>query len=165
MPRRSELLVRPLTPADQRWVRTTLVRDWSSTTVARRGELVDAADLPGYVAERGGRRAGLALVGVRGDELEVVVISASRRRSGIGRALLEQCFAEARERGCRRVWLITTNDNVGALAFYQRCGMDLRALHRNAVQAARLLKPTIPLRGVAGVPIDHELELELVLRD
>jgi ribosomal protein S18 acetylase RimI-like enzyme len=160
----SALLVRPLTAADRRWVRTSLVRDWSSTTVARRGELVDAAGLPGYVAELGGRRAGLALVDVRGEELEVVAISATRRRSGVGRALLERCLAEARERRCRRLWLVTTNDNVGALAFYQRCGLDLRALHRNAVQAARVLKPSIPLRGVAGVPVDHELELELVLR-
>jgi ribosomal protein S18 acetylase RimI-like enzyme len=159
------LVIRPLVAADRGWLRRSLVREWSSTTVARRGELVEAADLPGYVAELGGRRAGSALVDVRGDELEVVAISATRRRQGVGRALLEQCLAEARHRGCRRVWLVTTNDNVGAFAFYQRSGMDLRAVHRNAVHAARVLKPSIPLRGVAGVPIDHELELELVLRD
>ncbi len=158
-----ELVTRPVTPADRGWVRASLVRDWASTAVARRGELVEASGLPGYVAELGGRRAGIALVDIRGGELEVVVLSTTRPRRGVGRALLEQCVAEARERGCRRVWLITTNDNVGALTFYQRVGMDLCALHRNAVRDARALKPSIPLRGDAGVPIRHELELELVL--
>ncbi len=43
---------------------------------------------------------------------------------------MECCFAEARATGCRRVWLVTTNNNIAAIAFYQRVGMDLRALHR-----------------------------------
>ena len=66
-------------------------------------------------------------------------------------------------RGCRRVWLVTTNDNLGAIAFYQHLGMDLRALHRHAVRSSRQVKPTTPLRDGAGVPIGHEPEFEIIL--
>ena len=78
---------------------------------------------------------------------------------------MERCFAEARAVGCRRVWLVTTNNNIAAIAFYQRLGMDLWALHRHALRVSRELKPTIPERDAAGVRIDHELEFELLLED
>ncbi len=139
------------------------MRNWSSTTVAPRGELLDALELTGYVALLGGRRTGLALVHVRDADLEVVAISTSTPRRGIGRALIKECVTRARERGCRRVWLVTTNNNTGAIAFYQHIGMDLCAYYRHGVQASRLLKPSIPLRNSTGAPIDHELESELVL--
>ena len=80
-----DVWARALTSRDRRWVRTTLVRNWTSTTVARRGELIDATRLRGFVALVGGNRAGLALVDVRGEDYEVVAISTSRPRRGIGR--------------------------------------------------------------------------------
>jgi ribosomal protein S18 acetylase RimI-like enzyme len=140
-----------------------MVRNWSSTAVARRGELIEARDLAGYAALLGGRRTGLVLVDLRDGDLEVVAISTTRRRQGVGHALIKQCVEQARECECRRVWLITTNNNTTAIAFYQRVGMDLCVYYRHGVQASRRLKPAIPLRDSSGVPIDHELEFELLL--
>jgi len=146
-------------------VAETLVREWTSTSVARLGELMEAAELPGHLATVAGRRVGLVLVDVRHREYEVVAISTSEPRRGVGRALMECCFAEARAAGCRRVWLVTTNNNITAIAFYQRLGMDLRALHRHALRVSRELKATIPERDADGVRIDHELEFEVLLED
>jgi ribosomal protein S18 acetylase RimI-like enzyme len=71
---------------------------------------------------------------------------------------------EAARRAARRIWLITTNDNIRALSFYQRWGMDLRQFLRNGVDVSRLVKPSIPSVGSNGIPLRHELELELLLR-
>lgn len=98
-----------------------------------------------------------------GTAYEVVAIGTTEPRRGIGRALMGRCVAEARARGCRRVWLVTTNNNLAAIGFYQRLGMDLCALHRHAVHVSRKLKPTIPVRDATRVRIDHELEFELLL--
>jgi ribosomal protein S18 acetylase RimI-like enzyme len=155
---------RALTSSDRRWVRTILVRNWTSTTVARRGELIDAMRLRGFVAVVGGQRAGVALVDVRDGDFEVVAISTSRPRRGIGSALMQQCVDDARALGCTRVWLVTTNNNVGAIAFYEQLGMTLCAVRRGAVSEARALKSSIPLLDSHGVPIDDELEFELTLR-
>jgi ribosomal protein S18 acetylase RimI-like enzyme len=57
------------------------------------------------------------------------------------------------------------NDNLHALRFYQKRGFVLVALHRNALEASRKLKPEIPLVGIDGIPIRDEIELELVLDD
>jgi GNAT superfamily N-acetyltransferase len=50
------------------------------------------------------------------DQLEVVVVIARRRRQGVGRRLLAAAKAVARVQACRRLWLITTNDNRSARA-------------------------------------------------
>ncbi|MNV93512.1 hypothetical protein D3C71_1882140 [compost metagenome] len=61
------------------------------------------------------------------------------------------------------MWLITSNDNTRAIRFYQKRGLDLKAVHRDAITEARKLKPSIPLIGMDGIPIRHELEFELTL--
>jgi ribosomal protein S18 acetylase RimI-like enzyme len=160
-----DVLVRPRGADDDDWVVATMTEEWGSTDVARLGELVDTTDLPGYVAELAGRPVGLALTARRDDEYEVVSLSVSATRRGIGGQLLQRCVDEAVVLGCRRIWLITTNDNTGALAFYQRLGLDICRLHRHGVTRARALKPSIPEQDAHGVRIDHEIELELLLRD
>jgi hypothetical protein len=45
---------------------------------------------------------------------------------------------------CDRLRLVTTNDNIRALRFYQRRGWRMAALHLDAVDAARKIKPEIP---------------------
>ena len=46
---------------------------------------------------------------------------------------------QARDRGCRRIWLVTTNEDSGAQAFYGACGWEQVATHRGAVTLARRL--------------------------
>lgn len=155
--------VRALQPQDRAWVDRTQTAVWGSVLLARKGELLDSSTLPGFVAVSEGERVGLALFCARGEEYEVVSVSAAISGIGVGRALMHRCFEDARARGCRRVWLTTTNDNVRAISFYQRLGMDLCAFYRDGVAADRTLKPSIPLRDEFGVGIDHELEFELLL--
>jgi RimJ/RimL family protein N-acetyltransferase len=70
---------------------------------------------------------------------------------------------EARNQNCRRVFLITTNDNLKALGFYQKRGFELVAVHRGAVNVSRKIKPGIPLVGCNEIPLRDEIELEMVL--
>ncbi len=143
-----------------------VLRDhWGSTLVARLGEVIDAAAVPGYVAVVDGERAGHIGLVVRDDECEVVSLTAVVRRRGVGRALLNRAADHARAAGCRRLWLVTTNDNTGAFAFYQHQGLDLAALHRDDVTRSRALKPEIPLTGDGGLPLRHALEFQLLLPD
>jgi ribosomal protein S18 acetylase RimI-like enzyme len=159
----TDVTVRAADERDAAWIADGIATAWASTQVARFGEVVEATTLPALVAELGGERAGHLTYAVRGDECEVVTLLATVTGRGVGRALMTACAQRAAEQGCRRLWLITTNDNVAAFAFYQRIGMDLRALHRDDVTRARELKPAIPLLGIAGVPIRHALEFELGL--
>ena len=68
-----------------------------------------------------------------------------------------------RAAGLRRVWLVTTNDNLDALRFYQRRGLRIAAVHPGAVDRSRAVKPTIPLVDAYGIPLRDELIMELRL--
>jgi hypothetical protein len=66
----------------------------------------------------------------------------------------------ARDARCRRVWLVTTNDNVPAQAWYERRSFRRVAVHEGAVSVSRKLKPSIPLIAHGGVPVTDEIEYE-----
>jgi GNAT superfamily N-acetyltransferase len=119
--------------------------------------------LPGFVAELDGATAGLLTYDIAGDSCEVVTIDAVETRRGVGSALLRAAGKAARSAGCRRLWLITTNDNVAALRFYLRNGMRLVAVHLDALERSRELKPSIPTHADDGTPLRDEWELELSL--
>ena len=156
------MTVRPFREGDREWVRETLRELWGETVVSR-GAVHDPTALPGFVAEEGGERVGLLTYRVDGADCEVVTIDAFPEGVGAGTALLDAAARAARDAGCGRVWLITTNDNLRALRFYQRRGFRLVAVHPDALERSRELKPSIPEIGLDGIPLRDELELELTL--
>ena len=103
--------------------------------------------------------AGVVTYLIEADACEVVSIDAVVQGEGVGTALLEAACEAAAAAGCRRVRLITTNDNVDALRFYQRRGFALSELRPGAVDESRRMKPQIPLVGAHGIPIRDELVL------
>lgn len=133
---------------------------WGGEVVVTRGRVLRPSELPGFLAETRGGPAGLVTYEVRGGECEVVTLDSLEEKRGIGTALMEAVEREARAAGCRRLWLITTNDNTRALRFYQKLGFAMAALHRGAIAGSRKLKPSIALIGEDGIPIRDEIELE-----
>jgi DNA-3-methyladenine glycosylase I len=155
--------IRTLSPADRDWVARHVAEQWGAETVVAHGALYHPADLPGFVAELAGEVTGLVTFHLAGDACEIVTLDSLSEGQGIGTALIEAVKAAAGAAGCRRLWLITTNDNLHALDFYQKRGFRLVAVHPGAVDAARRLKPEIPLIGNDSIPIQDEIELEIVL--
>ncbi|MEU7895061.1 GNAT family N-acetyltransferase [Nonomuraea sp. NPDC049152] len=157
------LIVRPLNADDIAWVRELFTDRWGGVVSVSRGVAHDTTALPGFVAHLDGERAGVATYRIEGRECELVTLDSVREGAGAGTALVDAVAAAAHVAGAVRLWLITTNDNLRALRFYQKYGFDLVALHRDAVARSRTLKPSIPEAGLDGIPIRHELELELLL--
>lgn len=156
--------VRPIERGDRPWVVRRLEEAFGGVTVARKGVLIDASVLPGFVATDGsGRPVGLLTYDVAHDECEVVAIVSTAGGRGIGRTLMDAAHDHAGSSGCRRLWLITTNDNARAFRFYQMWGMDLCAFHRHGARRSREAKPSLLTRGTDGIPLDHDLEFELLM--
>jgi ribosomal protein S18 acetylase RimI-like enzyme len=152
--------IRPVAASDRDWVREVTIAEWGSEIVVVHGDVLRPGELPGFVAWIDGERAGLLTYEVRDGALEIVTLNSWREGSGVGTALCAAAEAEARRAGCRRLWLITTNDNLEALGFDQRRGFALVAVHREAVTRSRRIKPEIPRIGARGIPIRDEIELE-----
>ncbi|GIP38703.1 hypothetical protein J31TS4_19830 [Paenibacillus sp. J31TS4] len=117
-------------------------------------------ELDGFaILEDDGAIAGLLIYVWDGADCEVISLDSLKEKKGIGTHLLQAAEERARQAGCRRMKLITTNDNLHALGFYQKRGYQLAALYVNAVTRARERKPSIPLVADNGIPIRDEFLL------
>ena len=159
------IFIHSLTTADREWVSQFMLEHWGSNKVVSRGVVYYPQDLPGFVALYESEKVGLVTYNNTGANCEIVTINSIHPSSGVGTALIESVRDTATKLGCKRLWLITTNDNLNALRFYQKRGFVLVALHRNALELSRILKPEISLIGKDGIPLRDEIELELILDD
>jgi ribosomal protein S18 acetylase RimI-like enzyme len=150
------ILVRRLRDEDRGWVRGEAVALWGARVVVAHGVVYEPASLEGFVAQDGGRPVGLLTYRVENDACEIVTIDAFEPGRGIGTALLDA----VRSLDHRRLWLVTTNDNLRAQRFYERAGFRLVEVREGEIERSRRLKPEIPLLGEGGVPIRDELEYE-----
>jgi N-acetylglutamate synthase-like GNAT family acetyltransferase len=158
-----DVTVRSAQEADRDAVLRALSAAWGGTVVVGHGVRYDAGTLPALIAERDGELVGVLTYVIEDDAMEVVTIDSTAPQSGAGSALLEAAARTARAAGVGRLWLVTTNDNLDALRFYQRRGLRLAGLASDAVAASRVLKPSIPEIGAYGIPIRDELTLEMRL--
>ena len=158
-----QYLVHQIAPSDRTWIENLLREHWGSTKVVSRGRLYHADQLPGLIATDQSEKVGLLTYSINGAECEILTLNSVRECRGVGSALLKAVESVARQAGCTRLRVITTNDNLKAVRFYQKRGFTLLALHRGAVERSRKLKPEIPMAGDDGIPIRDEIELELLL--
>lgn len=155
------LEVRPAVDQDRPAIEAFL-DEWGMRPVARLGEAYDPGGDQAIVAVADdGAFVGVLTYRPGEDGWELGTLYVKGQRAGTGTRLLEAFLAAARRGGARRVWVVTTNDNVDALRFYQRRGFRLADLRPGAVdEARRTLKPSIPEVGDHGIPLRDELVLE-----
>ncbi len=154
--------LRPIAASDLPWLRQFIVEHWGAELMIVHGEQLYPAEHAGFVAESGVEVVGVVTYVLRGDECEILSLNSLAEGQGIGAALVESVRKVALANGACRLWLITTNDNLNALRFYQKCGFELVKICRHAVDQARKIKPSIPLLGDFGIPIRDEIELEML---
>jgi GNAT superfamily N-acetyltransferase len=155
--------VRPIAAGDRAWVDAFVCDAWGGPTIVSRDHEHLVSGLDGFVAEQHGEAAGLVTVFAERDACEVVTLNSIVQSRGVGQALMAAAAEYARGRGCRTLWLCTTNDNTRALRFYQMLGMRIVAWRGGEIDEQRRTKPSIPLRGNDGIPIRDEIELAIDL--
>jgi GNAT superfamily N-acetyltransferase len=135
---------------------------WGASYMVSRGVRRELAGLPGFAVWENGDPVGLLTyaTGPGPHEREIVSLDSVSEGRGIGSALVRRMQDETVAVGARRLWLVTSNDNLQAVGFYQRRGFRLVHVHLDAVTVARQEKPSIPLQDGTGIPIRDEWELE-----
>ncbi|MBA7537381.1 hypothetical protein ES705_29648 [subsurface metagenome] len=158
-----EFHVKKKTSEDIKWIAPYLKENWGSDKIVTRNRIHNALELPGFIAEQKNKPVGITLYNIEDNQCEVVLLESFIEKKGIGSILMGHLKEIAVFKGCKRIWLITTNDNLAAIRFYQLRGYSLVAIYRNALEQSRKLKPEIPFIGINGIPLRDEIELELLL--
>lgn len=144
-------------------VNRILMEEWHCPPSISKGKVIDTSVLPGLLYVEEDEIKGVITYHFDNEECEIVTLNSFEENKGIGYALINGVINIAKNSNCKRLWLITTNDDINAIRFYQRKGFDLKAAHINAIEVSRRLKPSIPLLGMDNIPIRHELEFEILL--
>ena len=135
---------------------------WGDEEMIVHGDVFRPEQLGGFATEDW---SGVITYFIQNDACEIISLNSLKENRGVGTALIDETINEARRQNCRRLFLVTTNDNLHALGFYQRRGFELAALRRGAVDAARQIKPGIPPIGMNDIPLRDEIELEISLQE
>jgi ribosomal protein S18 acetylase RimI-like enzyme len=157
--------LRRLTQDDLPRLRQFWIEHWGGEEMITRGTIYRPEQLEGFVVEDGEEWIGLLTFIIKDGECEVTSLDSLHEGQGIGSKLIDQAIGEAQARGCKRLFLITTNDNLNALGFYQKRGFEIAAIYRGAVNESRKIKPGIPLVGYNNIPLRDEIELEMSFRE
>ncbi len=158
-----QLFIEPVEEDDREWVRQVSIEHWASEIVVTRNSVYIVEEQPGFIAKLDAQRVGLATYRIEFNLCEILTLNSLVPGRGIGSTLLEAVEKEAKKQDCKRIWLITTNNNLEALGFYQKRGYSIKAIYSNAMEKSRRLKPEIPLVADNGIPIRDEIELEKFL--
>jgi N-acetylglutamate synthase-like GNAT family acetyltransferase len=152
--------VREARPGDLPWIRDVLTSRWGGVEMVTAGGITDASACPALIASADGRDIGLLTFRAAGDGCEIVSVDALEPMRGAGRSLVSALQQRATRDGWPRVVVVTTNDNLTALAFYQRLGFRMTGVEAGAVTRARVIKPSIPEVAGNGLPVRDEIRLE-----
>lgn len=152
------VIVRPCEDADRQAVLDLFERDFGSTRVSAFEAEHALVDVPALVATvKDGLLAGALAYRIDGEALQMLALATDPmwQRSGVGGHLVARAEVLAREAGCRRAVLVTSNDNLPALYFYQRQHYRVAAVAIGSLVARAAGRP-----GFAGIHVRDEIRLE-----
>lgn len=152
--------IEPITLNDQPAVLNIVKQFWGDAKIVIHGEVFHTADLQGLKAVINGEIVGILHYKIRDKECEIITLASTCQGKGIGSSLLAEIESLAAAHQCHKLSLVTTNDNLHALGFYQRRGYHLVELHPGQVAVSRQIKPSIPMIGENQIPLRDELKLE-----
>lgn len=155
--------VRPISESDRSWVTSLVCELWSGDIVIAHGETFRPGSLPGFIAHKRGEPYGLITYHLEDQACEIVTLNSLLEMIGVGTRLVNAVIQVATDSACQCVRVVTTNDNLRALAFYQKRGFRITEVRPDEITNSRRLKPEIPLIGYNGIPIWDEIELKLTL--
>ncbi len=153
--------IREKTPEDSEWLKELIEKEWGGNPLLIRTLSYYPHTMPALIAIDDKERVGVLSYEIRGDICEVIVLQVFNKFTGIGTLLLDALKTQAKAAGCKQLYLMTTNDNVDALRFYQKRGFVISHIHIDSAKKSRALKPSIPLTGDYGIPIRDEIDLTL----
>jgi GNAT superfamily N-acetyltransferase len=136
-----------------------IIKRWGSDILVTRGIAYRANDLDGVLVYENSKIIGLGLYKIKND-CEIILLETFIQNKGIGTRIIERIKEIAKTKFCKRIWLITSNENINAIKFYQKRGLHISNIYLNAMEEARKLKPEIP-KFSNRIEIRDEIEFEI----
>jgi N-acetylglutamate synthase-like GNAT family acetyltransferase len=159
-----EFTVKAASKSEMEWIKELYVQTWGGDICVSRGKVQKVDDFTGgFIAKEGGKNIGFVTYIVTGTEMEITGLLSVRENNGIGSGLVKAVVELAKKQKLKKVALVTTNDNLHGIGFWQKRGFSLVKVYPNSMEYIRKIKPAVPLIGENSIPLRDELELEMIL--
>lgn len=137
-------------------------KNFDSKMVVSTGSYI-LSELPCIVAYKNNDIVGLLTYKVYDEYIEIISLDSFVENKGIGSHLLNYAEIIASDMSKRSIRVITTNENIKALYFYQKNKYRITDVIFDAVTEARKIKPSIPAIDKNGIEIRDEIVLRKCL--
>lgn len=155
-------MIVPIDDKNRSAVKAFFVEHWDSSEMVISSGSFAIEELEGFLYVVEGSIVGLISYVNYSDKVEIISLDSLQEGKGIGTKLFERVEAIAGQEK-KKLELITTNDNLNALKFWQKRGFRIVQVLPDAVDQARKIKPSIPEKGDFDIPIHDELLLVKIL--
>jgi len=159
----NDITIRLTTPNDANQIKELMNKHWGGEPLVIRAENYYPSKLEGILATSENEIIGFLFFDIQDGSCEIVVFEVFNKFQGIGTKILAQLINIANDKDWKRIFLMTGNDNLDALRFYQRRGFHICDIHIDSVKESRKMKPGIPVTGEHGIPLRDEIDLEMKL--
>lgn len=156
-----EIILRKVEKKDESLIIKLMDEHWGGEPLVVNCKKYYPSMMHGILAFDGQDCQGLLTYNKTDQVYEIIVLHALYQFRGIGTLLLNKFIKLVKSEGGNKIVVMTTNDNIDALRFYQRRGFTLSALRLNVLSQARKIKATIPEVGDYGILLKDEILLEL----
>ncbi len=155
------IIIKKIKDKDKNQIVDIITKEWGSIFVISKGVKYNVSNLPGYLALLDNKIVGIITFFITKNNYEIITLNSFKKNKGIGTILIDKIKKNAKKNNINKINLITTNDNINAITFYQKQGFDIKSINLNSIIESRKLKPEIPETGNFGIPIKHEIVFEL----
>jgi N-acetylglutamate synthase-like GNAT family acetyltransferase len=161
----SELIIREISTNEIPLIQEFIAQYWGGEPLVIRGKKYYIQSLHGILALSNEKIIGFLMYEIQNQACEIIVFEVFDKFKGIGTQMLDKLKSIAQSKNCKKLCLMTTNDNLDALRFYQRRGFHISGIHLDSVKISREIKPAIGLTGDLGIPLRDEIDLEMPLEN
>ncbi len=144
-------------------IKSVFKSEWGADFIVENGRFIKSYEVEGFIAKLKGKTLGLITYIIREEVVEIVTLNSLAPAKGIGTMLLNKVIEITKDAGRNKIFLVTTNDNIHAIGFYQKRNFRITNIRPDAVTESRKIKPEIPLYGKNGIQVRDEVEMQLVL--
>ena len=155
--------VKDIVLEERKKINNFILKRWLSLRMILRGKIVDLKNIDGFYIEDKNNIIAVITYRIVGFSLEIISLDSVYENKRIGSLLINKIKAFANECNLKNIIVITRNDNLRALGFYQKKGFILNKVFFDSIKQACKLKPEIPIKNKNGILIRDEIELKLSL--
>lgn len=155
--------IRQIEASDSKLIKDLMDTHWGGEPLIIRGKKYFPSFLDGLLVFRRKKVIGFLIYEILENTMEIVVFEVFEKFKGIGSKLLEELKQIAIKKHCEKILVMTTNDNLDALRFYQKKGFCISKIHIDSIKESRKIKPAISDIGDYGIALRDEIDLEYFL--